>query len=149
MKRAWGRLGRLGDECGSVAVEFALAVPILVLLLGGLADFGRAFYDRMALETAARGAVQYARQYPHDTAGIRLAALNAGRLPATITVDAPAPFCECPDGTPNECSTACPSGEAVLRFLSVTVREDFQTLFSYPGIPSPLPLVGAAVIRVQ
>ena len=149
MKRAWGKIGRLADDRGSIAVEFALAAPMLVLFLAGMVDFGRAFYDRMALETAARGAVQYARQYPYDAAGIRLAALNAGRLSGPLTVDAPEPFCECPDGTPNECSAACPSGEAVQRFLSVTVREDFQTLFPYPGIPSPLPLVGAAVIRVQ
>ena len=149
MKRAMGLLRRLADERGSIAVEFALTVPLLIVIVVGLADFGRAFYDRMALETAARGAVQFARQYPHDIAGIRLAALNAGQLPAGVTVDVPAPFCECPNGASVGCGSACPSGEGVLRFLSVTVREDFETLFPYPGMPSPLPLTGSAVIRVQ
>lgn len=138
-----------GNRSGNVAVEFALLAPLLVIILTGLADFGRVTYERMALETAARSAVQYARQNPNDTAGITAAALNAGGLDATATVEIPAPFCECPDGTSIGCSTVCPSGDPILRFLSVTVRHDFALFFSYPGLPSPLALAGTAVIRVQ
>jgi len=150
MARARGILGRLaGDRGGNVAVEFALALPVLIVMLTGLIDYGRATYDRMALETAARGAVQYARQAPSDTAGIRAAALNAGGVAATATVEVPAPFCECPDGSSIGCTATCASGDAVRRFLSVTVRQDFEPLFPYPGLPSPLALAGSAVIRVQ
>lgn len=139
----------LGDHDGNVAVEFALLAPLLVVMLTGLADFGRVTYDRMALETAARSAVQYARQNPNDTAGITAAALNAGGLDAAAAVEIPAPFCECPNGTSIGCSTVCPGGEPILRFLSVTVRHDFEPFFPYPGLPSPLALAGTAVIRVQ
>lgn len=150
MKQRRGMLGRLlANRDGNVAVEFALVLPMLILILGGVIDFGRAFYDQMALETAARSAVQYARQNPGDATGIQLAATSAGGLPATATVDALQVFCECPDGSSIGCSTVCATGEALLRFLSITVREDFETLFPYPGVSSPLALAGTAVIRVQ
>ncbi|HYH38550.1 MAG TPA: TadE/TadG family type IV pilus assembly protein [Azospirillum sp.] len=150
MIRPHATLWRLArDRGGNVAVEFALLMPLLVIILTGLVDFGRATYERMALETAARSAVQYARQNPNDTAGITAAALNSGGLDATATVEIPAPFCECPDGTSIGCSTVCPSGDPILRFLSVTVRHDFEPFFPYPGLPSPLALAGSAVIRVQ
>jgi hypothetical protein len=150
MTRASRTLGRLaGDRGGNVAVEFALLLPLLIVILTGLIDFGRATYERMALETAARSAVQYARQNPNDTAGITAAALNAGGLAATAEVEVPAPFCECPTGASIACGTVCPNGDALLRFLSVTVRHDFEPLFPYPGLPSPLALAGSAVIRVQ
>lgn len=150
MRRQGRMLGRLAaNRDGNVAVEFALVLPMLILIFAGVVDFGRAVYDRMALETAARGAVQYARQNPADATGIQLAALSAGGLPATATVDALQVFCECPDGSSIGCGTVCASGEPLLRFLSVTVREDFETLFPYPGVPSPLALAGSATIRVQ
>ncbi|WP_448187482.1 TadE/TadG family type IV pilus assembly protein [Azospirillum sp. sgz301742] len=143
-------LGRLAaNRDGNVAVEFALLLPLLILILGGVIDFGRAFYDRMALESAARSAVQYARQSPSDSAGIQLAALGAGGVPSTATVDALQVFCECPDGSSVGCNAVCASGGTVLRFLSVTVRENFETMFPYPGVSSPLALAGSATIRVQ
>lgn len=35
-------------------MEFALVLPVLALLVCGIADFGRAFHDRIALTHAAR-----------------------------------------------------------------------------------------------
>ncbi|HYG85168.1 MAG TPA: TadE/TadG family type IV pilus assembly protein [Azospirillum sp.] len=134
---------------GNVAVEFALIAPVLILLFTGLIDLGRAFYDGMALETAARSAVQYARQNPGDTTGIRAAALTGSGVPMGATVDPPKQFCECPNGSSIGCGSQCASGEPYLVFLSVTVRENFQSILPYPGLPSPLPLTGSAVLRVQ
>jgi len=143
------RTGLLSNRDGNVAVEFALIMPMLILVFAGLIDFGRAFYDRMALDTAARSAVQYARKNPSDAQGITTAARRAGGLPAGVTVDPPRQFCECPSGAAVSCGSTCASGEPYLILLSVTVRYNFQPLVPYPGLPSPLPLAGSAVIRVQ
>jgi hypothetical protein len=56
MRRArwirWGR--RRGSERGAVLVEAALVIPILVMLVVGIAEFGFAFRDRLTLQTATR-----------------------------------------------------------------------------------------------
>src|SRR5437870_2601945 len=48
------------DERGQSLVEFALALPVLLLLLLGLADFGRAFYYTSTIANAARVGAEYA-----------------------------------------------------------------------------------------
>ncbi len=58
-----GRLGRLlgaahHREGGSVTVEFGLMVPILVLLISGMVEFGMAYSVRLNLTHAAREGVR-------------------------------------------------------------------------------------------
>jgi Flp pilus assembly protein TadG len=48
------------DERGQALVEFALILPILVLLLVGLFDFGRAIYAFNTINQAAREAARLA-----------------------------------------------------------------------------------------
>jgi Flp pilus assembly protein TadG len=48
------------DEAGQSLVEFALALPVLLLILLGLADFGRAFFYTTAIANAARAGAEYA-----------------------------------------------------------------------------------------
>ena len=48
------------EQGGQSLVEFALALPVLLLILLGLADFGRAFYYTTAIASAARVGAEYA-----------------------------------------------------------------------------------------
>lgn len=45
---------------GGAAVEFALVLPILLLLVFGILDYGRLFYDSIALRQGAREAARQA-----------------------------------------------------------------------------------------
>jgi hypothetical protein len=45
-------------ECGAVLVEFALAVPLLVLLFFGLIDFGLYLWETSVLEATAKAAAR-------------------------------------------------------------------------------------------
>lgn len=47
-------------------VEFALVLPILLLLILGAVDFGRMFYTKMVLTNAAREGVNYLAYFPED-----------------------------------------------------------------------------------
>lgn len=39
---------------GAAAVEMAIVLPLLLLLVGGIIDFGRAFYYQVSISNAAR-----------------------------------------------------------------------------------------------
>ncbi|TMH08287.1 MAG: pilus assembly protein [Betaproteobacteria bacterium] len=53
---------------GVAAVEFALLLPPLLLMLFGTTEFGRAIYTYNTLDKAARDAVRYLSQHgPGDT----------------------------------------------------------------------------------
>jgi Flp pilus assembly protein TadG len=70
--RTWGALptARRGSESGQDAVEFALIISILVLILMAIFDLGRATYYISALHNAAREGARYASVFPDDVVGI-------------------------------------------------------------------------------
>lgn len=45
---------RLREQRGAVAVEFALVLPVLMLILLGITEYGLVFYDQLTLTNAAR-----------------------------------------------------------------------------------------------
>ena len=76
---------RLRDERGASAVEFGMIVPILLVLLLGIIEFGHAFQVQGTLSAAAReGARRMALQ--NDTTDARDAVRDAaGSLDPAIT----------------------------------------------------------------
>ena len=48
------RRGHGGHDRGAAAVEFALVVPLLLLLVFGIIDYGRFFFDSVSLRQGAR-----------------------------------------------------------------------------------------------
>lgn len=103
----------LRDTRESTAVEFVLVVPVLLLFLGGIVDFGRAFYYRTELDQALRSGMQYALKAPTDGAGIVSVINQSTSVP--ISVLSPAIFCQCLDGTSVSCTSSCPVGQTPMR----------------------------------
>ena len=65
------KLGR-GQE-GSAAVEFALCLFPLLLIVGGILDYGHLWYMQSVLTTASREGARYATRYQtNPTTGARL-----------------------------------------------------------------------------
>jgi len=52
-------------------VEFALVVPVLLLITMGLVDFGRVFYVYESLANAAREGARYCALNPGDGPGVQ------------------------------------------------------------------------------
>jgi Flp pilus assembly protein TadG len=93
-------------ERGQAVVEFALIVPLLVLLTMGMVDFGRVFYSYEALANAAREGARYCALNPGNASGTQsrvngevngtVASVTASGCtnqprgqPVTVTVTAP------------------------------------------------------------
>ena len=84
MKRLFARWRRRAER-GNSAVEFALLVPVLVLLVCGGVDFGRAFYAYVTVSSTAHEAARFAARFPG--ASVSTAALQtvvAGESQGTI-----------------------------------------------------------------
>ena len=90
---------------GQSAVELALGLPFLAVLLFVVCEFARVFYVAMGVASAARAGVQYgAQSYVKaiDNSGMTLAADNDGKNISGLSVT-PTHFCMC-DGA--QCSPA-------------------------------------------
>jgi Flp pilus assembly protein TadG len=62
-------------EQGQSLVELALVMPMLVLLIAGIADLSGAFGTLVSVVNSSREGARYGARYPFDTAGMRAAAL--------------------------------------------------------------------------
>lgn len=145
-KAALARFAR--NRQGGPAVSFAFALPLLMLIVVGLIDFGSHMVNTTALRNAARAAVQYARVKPTDAAGIQAVAVQVGKLdPATLNVTTTL-FCECSPGIQVQCSAQC-TGAAMQKFVKVEVSQVFDPIIPYPELVLPTTVTGRATIRYQ
>jgi Flp pilus assembly protein TadG len=134
---------------GQSVAEFAMVAPVLLLLLVGVADFGRVFYTAIELNNAARAGTQYGIQSPAsgaDTAGMIQAAENDGSGISGLTATA-SEYCECPDGTTQACSSTPCADMRV--YVEVDTSATFNTLLNYPGIPASVSMSGKSVVREE
>jgi Flp pilus assembly protein TadG len=136
-------------------IELALALPVLVLLLLAAADFGRLFYFWIAVNNAARAGAQYgsesllnaanstAMQNAATTDGSDIAGLTAtaSQCACTPATGSTVPQCV---GSAYNCTNA---PEAT--YVEVDTHATFQTIVSYPGIPSLMTLTGKAIMQVS
>jgi Flp pilus assembly protein TadG len=77
------RVVRCGSEHGAAAVEFALVLPILLVILLGILDFGLYYYNDLQLTHVARDAARYLSVNSVDDAN---AAIDDATLVST-TID--------------------------------------------------------------
>ncbi len=68
MARDHRHLLRRGER-GQSAVELGLAFPVLLLILMGILDFGRAYFAYVSITNAAREGAQYGTWFPTDANG--------------------------------------------------------------------------------
>ena len=69
MSRLGSAIGRDAfDERGTAALELAIALPILVMLLLGTVTSGLALFNHISLNGAAREASRFGATYPEDDA---------------------------------------------------------------------------------
>ncbi|WP_427016404.1 TadE/TadG family type IV pilus assembly protein [Pseudarthrobacter sp. P1] len=129
------------SERGAAAVEFALLLPVLLLLVMGIMEFGRAYNVQISASQAAREGARYvAVNYPSiyfsaDTA--KTTALDAAPgLPAGTTVSIE--YKQANGGA----AGACASGSAV----TVTVVNQLNWLTGYLPIAGPK-ITGVGVMQ--
>jgi Flp pilus assembly protein TadG len=122
-------------------VEFALVLPLLLLILYGLLESGRLLFIYSAVTSAAREAARYgsatglneagtfARM--RDCAGIRQAAINGGFLAGLQPQDVVLTYDTGPGTVPIAADCPPPANIANGTRLNVTVNTTFETLIPF------------------
>ncbi|MBD3946989.1 pilus assembly protein [Nocardioides ganghwensis] len=115
-------------ERGAAAVEFALVVIPLLLVVGGIVNFGVAFANQISLDNAVR---QAARATVVDS--------NRGLTPATIVADEYRPITSDPDPTVTLPVRATCEGTDLGDSLQVHAEVTSEFLFPWPLPEAVLP----------
>jgi Flp pilus assembly protein TadG len=145
-------IGALRRCTGNAAVEFALIAPVLAATLVAMTDLGIGLYSKMQVENAAQAGAQYAIAKGWNSAAIQNAVTSASALASVGAVPAPVQSCGCVNGTAitaAACGSLCPGGVKVGTYVTVSAQASYSTLFSYPGLSSPMTLTGQSTVRIQ
>lgn len=117
---------RQGSERGASAAELAIVLPVLLLVIGGIIDFGRAFAAQMAITQAAReGARMVALNYSSADVTSRVNTAATGFTVATTIV------------------TACPAKGTTISTQASSVRVD--NTFSFLILDGVMNLFGGGL----
>ena len=127
-------------ERGTSLLEFALFLPILLLLLLGVIDVGRYAEFNIVVANAAHAGAQYGAQNlvtAVDTTGIASAAVSDSQNALTAPQVTTSVLCGCAaSGLSATCPVTCGSGHP-LTYVQVTATGTFNSLFSYVvGVPA-------------
>jgi Flp pilus assembly protein TadG len=141
------------NDVGGAALEFAVVIPLLVLLGIGVADFGRAFFTGIAVASAARAGAQWGA-HTVDASGkpdsMRIVAENDAHDIGAITVTTNR-VCKCTTGVGVDCTGTCPTlgYEQPEVFVTVAVSKTVNFIFRYPGLRQTMTFRDSATFRAQ
>lgn len=140
----------LTDKGGASAVEFAIVLPVLILLLIGMFDYGALAFQTMEVSAAAHAGADYAIHNGWNSSAIQTAVTSATGLTVTAS---PAPQLSngCLSGNTLVFTTGstCTSGGTPGSYVIVNARTPFSPLVAWSALPLPTTLSAQAVVRIQ
>ena len=163
---------------GQSLVEFALLLPIIMLLMLGVLEIGRAIFITIKVTNGATAGAVYASQNPsaaQDSQDITTAVTcdingvtfrspyfpptcnSSGSIQVTTQsvsgcycANTGAASCSNPLSGEGDCGgLSCSEGQILVECVQVTTNATFSPLFRYPGLPSSFQANGSAVMRVR
>jgi Flp pilus assembly protein TadG len=123
----------MSKKRGTAMVEFAVMLPLILLLLAGVLDYTLVMRTAISVADAARAGAQYgslSAANAADTAGMQSAALHAAPDVHGLTATA-VKACKCSDGATGG---SCASGP-VRVYAQVTASATATPIFSYSQVP--------------
>jgi Flp pilus assembly protein TadG len=133
---------------GQSLVEFALVVPLFLLLVAGMVDFGMGLFSNITLINAVREGARLGVTSPGDTAAMeaRVRSMSSGLNAADLAVST---SCERPDAAPATTYHACTSpawqsGDAVV----VTGRFTYRMIWPL-AMGTTIPLTTTVRMRIE
>lgn len=118
----------MADRSGNLVLEFALALPLLMVLTVGLLDLGSYSLQKSAMLQGARAGAQYGILDYSDPAKVNTTAQNASGLSGAVA--STTWFCECVSGTTVACTTTCSGGATLKRYVTVSMTKSFDSVLT-------------------
>ena len=149
LRRFFGSFSRSTDAAS--AVEFAILVPVLTLMVIAISDIGFAVYREIQVEDAAQAGAQWAVRNGFDSNGISNAVTAATNSPISAS-PAPQKFCGCATGSSVSlatCGAACPGGARAATYATVSAQLVYNTTLNYEVVPTTSILAAQAIVRLQ
>ena len=134
--RMSARLGHVRNSSGNAMIEFALVFPMLLLIVFGISEFGRALRTVQALNSAAREGARLAAVTEPDAGAVTARVnevLTAAQVPSSgIVIEGPL-------------------GAGLEQTVRVTVTSDFEVLSGtiLETFAGTLTLQGVSVMRFE
>lgn len=130
-------MGRQGER-GNAIIEFAVVLPILLLVLFGITEFGRALMTANVLAAAARE-------------GVRVAAVGGDSTAVKARVNA---VLTAANVTPSTTNGIVITGPDASKAITVTVASDFAIIpkgvfTTWTHVPTTFRLQGSSVMRFE
>jgi Flp pilus assembly protein TadG len=133
---------RRSEARGAAAVEFAIVLPIVLLLVCGIVDFGRMLNVQISLSGAAREGARWAALRLDSTTGVSVASRVTTAAP-DVTAPATAVLSSCPA---NPSPTQNASVTVTTTYTLITPLSVLGGLFG-GGVPGSVTLTGRGVMR--
>jgi len=137
---------------GSAAIEFALAAPILLVVLMGVVEVGFTMYQAMQVYVSVEAGTVYAAKNGFDPAGIAAAVVNATGTEGVTAAPAPEQFCGCPAASgvvTTACDSPCTDGTPPGQYVRIQAALAHETILPYPGLSLPTTLSAQSIIRLN
>ena len=136
---------------GTATIEFALILPLLLLLVAGVLDYTLLLRAAIAVADAARAGATFgslSATNASNTSGKQTAALNAAPDITGLTATA-AKVCKCSSGSIVNCSGGTCSTGPVRVYAQVTAQVTCGAIFSNSQLPFSGVVSSTASMRAQ
>ena len=147
------------DRHGIAAVEFAIIVPMLLIMTVGMADFGLGIYAYMQTQNASQAGADYALIHlsAFNKDAIKTAITNATSLSGVSASPDPQRFCGCPGSggvTQIDCANpVCSAGSSAGCYIKSSASYTYNPVLPYtkvlPFLKDKYVLVSNATVRVN
>jgi Flp pilus assembly protein TadG len=140
------------DRRGVSLIEFAAIAPFVGLLIVGVADLGRGYADRFALQQATNRTLELAQQGTrlNDYSFLEAQAETAAGPGADATLTQ---WLECDGGAAQAFTNSCAAGQQMARYVTLEISKPFVPVFTGAGYPKEtdgsIRLKARASLRVQ
>jgi Flp pilus assembly protein TadG len=143
------------DIRGVAAIEFALIIPVLLMIFGAVVDFTLAFWTKGLLANSVAEGAQYAfLAGPSASAsliqGIVRQTLSLGATSVTVT----GPTCYCIGGMPAAptgagCAQSCPDSTTAGTYMTISAQFTYQSILPFVNQLGNPNLLETATVRLQ
>lgn len=141
LNRSFLRRLRL-DEAGAAAVELALALPMLMVLVSGVIQYGGLVVANQQMHNGVASGAVYVMRGGADTSATQSVALGGWpSKPADAAVTA-VQSCTCNGGAAG-CTSLCSDGSYPQRFITISASGTYHGLFGDAAMNS------TQVVRTQ